>query len=90
MAGQAKGGIVGRTDFTLRCSILLSYGGQAIPFEWGNVWEWTSSAIGHQYAIKGGAWDSRRTDCRTESRGVGRNPGKGYANVGFRGIRESK
>ena len=57
---------------------------------WGNVWEWTSSAIGNQYAIKGGAWDSRRTDCRTESRGVGRNPGKGYANIGFRVIREAK
>ena len=50
---------------------------------WGNVWEWTSSTIGSQNIIKGGAWDSRRTDCRTESRGVGRNPGKGYANVGF-------
>ena len=33
MAGQAKGVDLGRTDLTLRCSILLSYGGQAIPFE---------------------------------------------------------
>ena len=33
MAEQAKGGIFGRIDFTLRRSILLSYGGQAIPFE---------------------------------------------------------
>ena len=57
---------------------------------WGNVWEWTSSTIGSQNIIKGGAWDSRRTDCRTESRGVGRNPGKGYANIGFRVIREAK
>ena len=57
---------------------------------WGNVWEWTSTAVGNQRAVKGGAWDSRRTDCRTESRGVGRDPKRGYANVGFRVIRESK
>ena len=55
---------------------------------WGNVWEWTSTAVGNQRAVKGGAWDSRRTDCRTESRGVGRNPQQGHANVGFRVVRE--
>ena len=54
---------------------------------WGNVWEWTSTAIGEQRAVKGGAWDSRRTDCRTESRGTGRKPNQGYANVGFRVVR---
>ena len=57
---------------------------------WGNVWEWTSTAVGNQRAVKGGAWDSRRTDCRTESRGVGRNPHQGHANVGFRVVREDK
>ena len=57
---------------------------------WGNVWEWTSTAVGNQRAVKGGAWDSRRTDCRTESRGVGRDPQQGHANVGFRVVREDK
>ena len=57
---------------------------------WGNVWEWTATAVGAQRAVKGGAWDSRRTSCRTESRGVGRAPEQGYANVGFRVVREDK
>ena len=57
---------------------------------WGNVWEWTSTAVGGKQAVKGGAWDSKRTDCRTESRGVGRTPQIGYDNVGFRVIREEK
>ena len=54
---------------------------------WGNAWEWTSTPVGSQRAVKGGAWDSRRTDCRTESRGIGRDPQQGYANVGFRVVR---
>ena len=57
---------------------------------WGNVWEWTSTPVGGQRAVKGGAWDSRRTECRTESRGVGRDPKRSYANVGFRVVRETK
>jgi len=57
---------------------------------WGNVWEWTSTTVGNQRAVKGGAWNSRRTECRTESRGVGRDPDRGYADVGFRVVRESK
>ncbi len=57
---------------------------------WGNVWEWTSTAVGSKRAVKGGAWDSRRTECRTESRGVGRDPAQGHANVGFRVVRESR
>ena len=57
---------------------------------WGNVWEWTSTPVGNQRAVKGGAWNSRRTECRTESRGVGRNPKQGYADVGFRVVRETK
>ena len=56
---------------------------------WGNVWEWTATAVGeHQMAVKGGAWNSRRTECRTEARGVGRDPENGYGNVGFRVVRE--
>lgn len=36
---------------------------------------------------KGGAFDSKRTDCRTELKGVGHNPAQGYPNVGFRIVR---
>ena len=55
---------------------------------WGNVWEWTStSRTDGTKAIKGGAWDSKRTDCRTENREIGRNLNNGYSNVGFRVIR---
>ena len=57
---------------------------------WGNVWEWTSTAVGSRRAVKGGAWNTPRTECRTEARGTGRNPAQGYENVGFRVIRESK
>jgi len=57
---------------------------------WGNVWEWTSTPVGDRRAVKGGAWDSRRTDCRTEARGIGRDPAKGYVNVGFRVVREAQ
>ena len=64
---------------------------------WGNVWEWTSTAIIAQngkekgervMAIKGGSWYSHRTSCRTEFRGEGRKPEFGYDTVGFRVIRE--
>ena len=58
---------------------------------WGNAWEWTATEVGGRgMAVKGGAWDSRRTECRTEARGVGRDPGKGYGNVGFRVVREGE
>jgi len=56
---------------------------------WGNVWEWTSTARGAgQMAVKGGSWNSARTDCRTEYRGESRNAAKGYETVGFRVVRE--
>ncbi len=55
---------------------------------WGNVWEWTSTSRDNgTKAVKGGAWDSKRTDCRTEDRTQGKNPNNGYNNVGFRIIR---
>lgn len=60
---------------------------------WGNCWEWTSTDAagpgGEKLAeVKGGAFDSARTECRTERRGEMRNPAKGYGNVGFRVVRE--
>ncbi len=52
---------------------------------WGNCWEWTCSKDEQgRYIIKGGAWDSDRTDCRSEKSDVVRNPTMGYQNVGFR------
>ena len=55
---------------------------------WGNVWEWTSSDLKNGKAVKGGAFDAGRTKCRTEERNESRDPTKGYANVGFRVVRE--
>ncbi|MGN1360177.1 MAG: formylglycine-generating enzyme family protein [Kiritimatiellia bacterium] len=57
---------------------------------WGNVWEWlaTESPAGEQ-KIKGGAYDSDRSDCRTEERGNSRPADRGYGNVGFRILREN-
>lgn len=61
---------------------------------WGNCWEWTSSEIANQggasrvMAVKGGAWNSPRTSCRTEQRSEGRAVGTGYDTVGFRIVRE--
>jgi len=55
---------------------------------WGNAWEWTSTDKNSQKAVKGGSWDSKRTDCRTENRTATRQAGKKYANVGFRLVRE--
>lgn len=62
---------------------------------WGNVWEWTSTQkvlpSGEKgLAVKGGAWNSPRTGCRTENRNEIRNPSIGYDNVGFRIIRETR
>lgn len=56
---------------------------------WGNVWEWTSTQrFDGTQAIKGGAWDSPRTQCRTENRQESRPAKNAYNNVGFRVLRE--
>lgn len=56
----------------------------AVDF-WGNVWEWTTTARADgTRGVKGGAWNSARTDCRTEYRKEGRDGTAGYADVGFR------
>ena len=58
----------------------------AVDF-WGNVWEWTTTLRQDgTFGVKGGAWDSDRTDCRTEYRKEGRNSAQGYDDVGFRVI----
>lgn len=62
----------------------------AIDF-WGNVWEWTSTVRSESngttiVGVKGGSWDSDRTDCRTEYREEGRDVSEGYEDVGFRVI----
>ena len=64
---------------------------------WGNVWEWTSTmkaadtgkeAKDVSLAVKGGAWNSPRTSCRTEAREEFRLAAAGYDTVGFRVARE--
>lgn len=55
---------------------------------WGNCWEWTSSIDASGFHIvKGGSWDSKRDDCRSEKSDVTRTGTQGYANVGFRVVR---
>lgn len=56
---------------------------------WGNVWEWTSTknTDGTQI-VKGGAYDSKRMDCRTENNEQSRDPKKRYVNTGFRLVLE--
>lgn len=55
---------------------------------WGNCWEWTSSTdVNGLYIIKGGSWDSKRDDCRSEKSGDVRIGTQSYANVGFRVVR---
>ena len=63
----------------------------AIDF-WGNVWEWTSTVRSSEdgvnmLGVKGGAWNSARTDCRTEYRKESRAENVGYEDVGFRVLR---
>ena len=55
---------------------------------WGNVWEWTSTERTNGMTVKGGSWDSPKTNCRTEYRDEYRDPLSEYDNVGFRVIKE--
>lgn len=57
---------------------------------WGNVWEWTSTekSKGENY-VKGGAFDSKRMDCRTEAMEESRKTSGRFPNVGFRLVREN-
>ena len=58
---------------------------------WGNCWEWTSTVRGKgKNAVKGGAFDSKRTACRTEARTECRSAVSGYANVTLRVVREDR
>ena len=58
---------------------------------WGNCWEWTSTRTSTgEYIVKGGAWDSSRDSCRSEYSDDSRDETKGYANVGFRVVREDR
>lgn len=62
----------------------------AVDF-WGNVWEWTTTVRSDfegitVLGVKGGSWDSARTDCRTEHRKEGRTATGTYEDVGFRVI----
>lgn len=55
---------------------------------WGNCWEWTTSTdVDGQYLVKGGSWDAKRDDYRSEKSDDVRSGNKGYANVGFRVVR---
>ena len=58
---------------------------------WGNCWELTSTKRSEGgCAVKGGAFDSKRTECRTEARFESRKSTVGYHNVTFRVVREDK
>ena len=58
---------------------------------WGNCWEWTSTKRGgNGCAVKGGAFDSKRTECRTEARSESRKAAAGYPTVTFRVVREER
>ena len=55
---------------------------------WGNCWEWTLSTDKEgQHIVKGGSWDSKRDDCRSERSEDVRNGTQGCYNVGFRVVR---
>ena len=58
---------------------------------WGNCWEWTATKRNKgECAVKGGAFDSKRAECRTEARAESRKTAAGYSNVTFRVVREDR
>ena len=57
---------------------------------WGNCWEWTATKRDGKNAVKGCAFDSKRTDCRTEAKNTAKDASKGYPNVTIRLVRESR
>lgn len=58
---------------------------------WGNCWEMTSTKRSNgTVAVKGGSFDSKRTECRTEARTESRKADAGYHNVTFRIVREDR
>ena len=58
---------------------------------WGNCWELTSTKRGEgSVAVKGGAFDSKRAECRTEVRTESRKSAERYPNVTFRVVRQDK
>ncbi len=57
---------------------------------WGNCWEWTATKRNGKNAVKGGAFDSKRTDCRTEAKNTAKAASKGYPNVTMRLVRETR
>lgn len=55
---------------------------------WGNCWEWTSSTNAEgMNVVKGGSWDAKRDDCRSENSNHARSGAQGFDNVGFRVVR---
>lgn len=56
---------------------------------WGGVWEMTSTPGAGGLIVKGGAFDSARTECRTEYSGKTIPQGAAQANTGFRVLRET-
>ena len=58
---------------------------------WGNCWEWTATKrVDGKNTVKGGAFDAKRTDCRTEAKAASRGGARGYPNVTIRLVRETK
>lgn len=57
---------------------------------WGNCWEWTSTKRNGKNVVKGGAYDSKRTDCRTEAKNTAKAASNGYPNVTIRLVRENR
>ncbi|MGN0833319.1 MAG: hypothetical protein ACI4RD_06685 [Kiritimatiellia bacterium] len=58
---------------------------------WGNCWELTSTERGTgRVAVKSGAFDSKRTQCRTEARTESRPANAGHPNVTLRVVREDR